>query len=257
MLFCKMFLIHLRSQMEYKASFFMISFATMFTSLGDLLAIQFLMMRFHTVAGFTLPQILLCYAVIVMAFTMAELLGRGFDHFQQVLKNGEFDRILLRPANVMLQVLSSRMDLQRASKILLSSVVLVYAVGHAGIAWTPYKVFVLILMILGGTLLFIGLFILHAAVCFFTLEGLEVMNILTDGSRTYGEYPVSIYGKGMLRFYTFCIPVACIQYYPLLVLLERTDHAWYGLLPLAGILFLIPCILFWKFGVSRYQSNGS
>ena len=256
-LYIHILLMHLRGQMEYKASFFMLSLGTMISSLGGLLAISFLMMRFHSVEGFTLPQVLLCYSVIVMAHAFAELLGRGFDHFQQVIKNSEFDRILLRPANVMLQVLLARMNLERISKAVLALAVLVYAVSHAGVEWTLSRVLVLVLMICGGTVMFIGLFILHAVVCFFTLEGLEVMNILTDGSRNYGEYPVSIYGKEMLKFYTYVIPIALIQYYPLMYILGRTDNMLYGLLPIVGALIIFPCILLWKFGVRHYKSNGS
>lgn len=34
-----------------------------------------------------------------------------------------------------------------------------------------------------------------AAFAFYTLDGLEFMNILTDGAREYGKYPIGIYGK--------------------------------------------------------------
>ena len=256
-LYAKFFLMSLRSQMEYKASFLMTSIGIMFTSLGELIAIHFLMRRFHSIAGFNYPQVLICYSIVVMAFTLAELAARGFDHFPTILRNSEFDRIMLRPANIMLQVLTSRLDLQRASKVLLSGVVLAYAITHSGIEWTAMRVLVLILMILGGTMMFIGLFILFATICFFTLEGLEVFNILTDGSRNYGEYPVSIYGKWILRLYTFVLPLACVQYYPLNYLLGRTNSLFYGLLPLMGFVFLIPCRLLWSVGVRHYKSNGS
>ena len=61
----------------------------------------------------------------------------------------------------------------------------------------------LLMMLAGGVLLFGALFLLYAGICFFTLEGLEFMNIFTDGSREFGKYPVSVYGEGMLKFYTF------------------------------------------------------
>ena len=62
----------------------------------------------------------------------------------------------------------------------------------------------------------------YAALCFFTLDGLEFMNVLTDGAREYGKYPIGIYGKRMLQFCTLIVPYALIQYYPLLYLLGRT-----------------------------------
>ena len=59
-----------------------------------------------------------------------------------------------------------------------------------------------IFMLIGGAAVFSGLFMVYAALCFFTLDGLEFMNVLTDGAREYGKYPIGIYGKRMLQFCT-------------------------------------------------------
>ena len=71
-------------------------------------------------------------------------------------------------------------------------------------------------MLVGGVGLFSGLFMIYAALSFFTLEGLEFMNLFTDGAREYGKYPFGVYGKRMLQITTFVIPCALVQYYPLL-----------------------------------------
>ncbi len=105
--------------------------------------------------------------------------------------------------------------------------------------------------------MFSGLFLIYAAICFFTLEGLEFMNILTDGAREYGKYPISIYGKRVLQFCTFVIPYALIQYYPICYILEKNSSWWYPFLPLLSAMFLIPCLCLWKFGVYHYKSTGS
>ena len=112
-------------------------------------------------------------------------------------------------------------------------------------------------MIIGTTMLFFGLFIIYASVCFFTIEGLEFMNIFTDGGREFASYPLSVYGEGVLRFLTYVIPMALVQYYPLLYILGRSDRMVYALLPLAGLLFLVPAYALWKFGTRHYRSTGS
>ena len=66
-----------------------------------------------------------------------------------------------------------------------------------------------------------------------------------------------IYGKAILKFWTFVIPMAMIQYYPLLFLLGRTDSLWNALSPLVTLIFLIPAYLFWRFGLRHYRSTGS
>ena len=112
-------------------------------------------------------------------------------------------------------------------------------------------------MLIGGIAVFSGLFILYAALSFFTIEGLEFMNIFTDGSREFGRYPLSVYGEGILKFYTYIIPIALFQYYPFLYLIGRSDDFRLSLLPLLGFLFVIPCYAFFRFGLRHYQSTGS
>ena len=71
-----------------------------------------------------------------------------------------------------------------------------YAVPSSGVAWNPGKAAVLVLMVASGTVVFSSLFVVYASLCFFTTEGLEVMNILTDGGREFGQYPFFDLRKG-------------------------------------------------------------
>jgi ABC-2 type transport system permease protein len=136
-------------------------------------------------------------------------------------------------------------------------VMFVYAVIHCGVEWSFAKVITVLFMVIGGTAVFSGLFLIYAALCFFTLEGLEFMNVFTDGAREFGKYPIGIYGKKMLLFTTFIIPYALVQYYPLLFVLGRMDNVFFIVIPLFALFFLLPCYVLWRFGVRHYTSSGS
>ena len=192
-----------------------------------------------------------------MAFSLAECFFRGFDTFSKVISNGEFDRVMLRPRNEMFQILASKVEITRLGRLLQAIVILIYAIFTCDVVWTADKILTLIIMITGGTVLFAGLFIIYASICFFTIEGLEFMNIFTDGGREYGKYPMSIYGDGVLKFFTYIIPLACVQYYPFMYLIGRTNNILYMFTPIAAFVFLIPCCIFWKIGVKHYKSTGS
>lgn len=249
-------MIHLKSTMEYKTSFFMTLMGQFLISFSAFLSIYFMFNRFSQVQGFTYNEVLLCFGITLMEFTLAETFARGFDMFSYVVGKGEFDRILVRPRNEILQVLGSRIDFTRLGKTIQAVIVFVYGLSAGNINWTPAKILVIILMLIGGTVVFSGLFLIYASICFYTIEGLEFMNIFTDGAREYGKYPISIYGKRMLQFCTFVIPYTFIQYYPLLYLLDR-GKPYYGMLPIAACLFILPCLILWKIGVRHYTSCGS
>ncbi len=246
-----------RSKMQYKKSFFLYSLGMFLTSFCVFLSIYFMFQRFSQVKGFTYQEVLLCHAIVLMGFTLAEIYARGFDCFSGMVRSGEFDRILLRPRSALLQVLGSRFELGRVSRLLQAAVIFTYGICSSNIHWTLRKVFTVVCMLMGCCALFSGLFLIYAALSFFTLEGLEFMNIFTYGLNEHGKYPMGIYGNVILWITTFIVPFAPVQYYPLLYLLDRRQELYLSFLPLTSFLFLVPCYMLWRFGMKHYQSSGS
>ena len=248
---------HVKSQMQYKTSFIFLVVGRFFLTAGEIIIIFFLFDRYNSVQGFKVEDVLLCAANVIMAFALAECFARGFDTFPSVVRNGEFDRVMVRPRNEIFLILSNKIELTRISGIMSGTAILIYAIYSGDIVWTADKIFTYIMMIISGTVVFSSLFLIYAGICFFTLEGLEFMNVFTDGGRNFGQYPFAIYGEPVLKFLTFVIPHALFQYYPLLYVLGKSTNKFYMFTPFIAMLFVIPAYLFWKFGVRKYKSNGS
>lgn len=256
-LYLRYFSLHLRSSMQYKTSFFLTLFGQFMSSFAMFLSVYFLMNRFHRVNGFSMEEVMLCFASILLSFTLAECFARGFDSFPAMLANGEFDRILVRPRGVVMQTLASKLALTRLGRLIQTGFVFVWVIPNCGVRWDAARVMTLFLMIAGGVLFFGGMFLLSAGICFFTTESIEFINIFTNGGQQFGSYPLSIYGESVLRLTTFVVPLACVQYYPLLFLIGRTENVLCALCPLAAALFILPCYGFWRFGLRHYRSTGS
>jgi len=256
-LYTKFLAIHFKSLLQYKVSFIFLIFGRFIIIAGEIIVIFFLFDKYHSVKGFTIEDILLCAAVVILAFGIAECFARGFDTFPRIVRNGEFDRIMVRPRNEVFLILAGKLELANISRIIPGVILLIYAVNIGNVIWTFDKIFTLVFMIISGIVVFSSLFLIYAGICFFTLEGLEFMNVFTDGGRNFGQYPFVIYGESILKFLTFIIPHALFQYYPLLYLLGKTTNRFYMFTPFIAILFIIPAYGFWRFGVKKYKSNGS
>lgn len=256
-LYIKYFSMHLKSQMQYKVSFFFTTFGQFLMAFSTLLGITFLLNRFDSVGGFSREEIMLSFAVILMAYSLGEIFGRGFDRFPLLIGNGGFDRALVRPRSVIFQVLASEMNFSRIGVTVQSILIFVYVVPRSGIDWTVTRIFTLFLMIACGSLLFFSFFVLYAAFTFFTLEGLEFMHLLTSGARDHGRLPFSVYGDGVLKFLTYVVPLALVQYYPLLYLIGREDNFFFAITPIFSLVFLLPVYGFFRFGQRKYKSTGS
>lgn len=256
-LYWNLFLMNLKSQMQYRMSFFMTVLGQFLTAFASFFSLAFIFERIDAVDGFTYGQVFLCFAVVVSAFSVGELFGGGLAAFSRILGDGSFDRALVRPRPVLLQILVPNFDFTRLGLLVQAAVVLCWAVPASGVAWSVPKALALVLMIVCGAVVFFAMFLLKAACTFFTTESVQFLDIFTYGARQFGRYPFSVYGKQVLWVLTFVVPLALFQYYPLLYLVGRSSAAWLMLLPLAAALVLVPCLLLFRFGVKRYKSTGS
>lgn len=255
-LYWKFFSIHLKSEMAYPASFFLSCAGRLLVTVNSLLGIIVIMWRFGAIGDYTAGEVLLGFGVVMTAFNIAECFARGFDVFSKIVREGTFDRLVVRPRGLVFQVICQDMRMASLPNIVLGSLVILYGARASGIAWTVPKALVLLSMVACGSLLFFGVFLVYAALCFFTMEGLEFINIFTDGIRTFSQFPFDIYGKGVLFFTTAVMPMAMVQYWPLQYLMGK-GRAIYGMFPVLSLWFLIPCWLAWRLGIRHYASAGS
>lgn len=247
----------LRSAMQYKASFLLGAAGQFFLSFNELAGLSFIFARFSVVKGYSYQEVLLCYGIMLLGYSVAQCQARGFESFHYLVRSGEFDRMLVRPRAAVLQVLGSRFEINRFFRILLALAMFFYGAGHCRVVWSAGKITTVLIMVFGVVLLFTGLFLLGASISFFTVEDGGFLNVLIYGGNTHGKYPVDIYGRRMLKFCTYVIPYALVQYYPLQYLLGRTAHWEYALYPFGTVFFLFICYAAWRFGMRHYQSAGS
>ncbi len=251
-------LLSLRAQMQYRASFLLMSLGNLIVSGAEFLGIAALFARFGTLQGWSLPEVAFLYGVLNVAFAIAEAASRGFDVFGEMVKSGDFDRILLRPRSTAFQIAAQEFQLMRVGRLIQGLAVLLWGISRLSVAWTPANLLLVPLMVFGGTCLFYGLFVLQGVVTFWTVESIEIMNILTYGGTEVGQYPLNIYPSLLRHVFTFVIPIACVNYLPATLLFRREGASplfWF--MPLLGVVLL--CLMFWlwEFGVKHYRSTGS
>jgi len=254
--------ISFRSQMQYRASFIMLSIGHFLMTGLEFIGVLALFDRFDRLESWTLPEVALFYGMINMAFALCDATSRGFDIFAGMVKSGEFDRLLLRPRSTVLQLAGQELTLRRIGRFSQGLIVLLWAAATLDVVWSPAKILLLMTAILGGACMFYGLIVLQATLAFWTTESLEIMNTVTYGGVETAQYPLTIYRSWFRRFFTFVVPLACISYYPALAILGRPDPLdsplpFQWLAPGIGLLFFAVCLQIWKIGVRHYRSTGS
>lgn len=254
--------ISLRGQMVYRASFLMQASGQFLITGIEFLGIWALFSRFGQLRGWRLEEVAFLYGLISITWSCADAISRGFDVFGTMVKSGDFDRMLLRPRSPILQLFGYELTLRRIGRLAQGVVVLLFAIITLDVAWSPARVALLTVTLVGGVCLFVGLMILEATSAFWTTESLEVWNAFTYGGVTMSQYPLDIYRPWFRRFFIVVIPLGCINYLPAVAILGRPDPLgtpvplqWMA--PLVGPIFLLICLQCWTFGVKHYQSTGS
>lgn len=248
---------HVKAALQYRGSFLFQMAASALNPAVNAAAVWFMFWRFDNILGYTLAEVLFLFAVVYIGFTIAETFGRGLDVFDRLIRLGTMDQILTRPRSLILQILGSEFETLRLGRLLVSIWLLNYSIGSLDIAWNAGKAAVLVFALIGSAAVFIGILFLRCALCFFTIEGLELTNILFDGGRETAKYPVSIYDRGFAFVLTFVIPFGCANYFPMLYILEKSDNLLYAFAPVICLFFLVPCVALFFFGVRHYASTGS
>jgi ABC-2 type transport system permease protein len=254
--------VSLASQLQYRASVVMQSIGAFLVTGVEMLAIWALFARFGQIRGWTLPEIAMFYGMISISWALCDAFARGFEVFGTLLKDGELDRLLLRPRSPVLQLLGYELTIRRVGRLAQGSLVLAYAISSLDIAWSAPKVLLLVAAIAGAICTFLGLLVLQATSAFWTTEALEVWNAFTYGGVTMGQYPLPIYRSWFRGLFTYAIPIGCVSYLPGVAILGRPDPLgtpiivqW--LAPLAGPAFLSLALVAWRFGVRHHRSTGS
>mgnify|MGYP003294079095 FL=1 len=95
--------LHLKSILEYKLSFILSLFSQIFVFFTYYFLIIAMFQKFSNLQGYNIYEILLTFSIIHFGFSMNETFARGIDQFDSLIIDGSFDRLLLRPRNILLQ----------------------------------------------------------------------------------------------------------------------------------------------------------
>lgn len=255
----KYFNMQLKSNLEYRMNMLLLIITQTFTTAAEIIAVYLMFARFETVGGWGFYDSLLMFGIMIIIFSVVECFARGYDEFGSLIKHGDLDRMLVRPVGLHKQIFGSKIEFFKLGRVLLGIIVLIIALAKLNIAWTVWKVAVLVATLVCGIFMIFGLFLVNATVCIFSVDNTEFINIITYGSKELAHYPLDIYNKWLRRIFTFIIPVACFNYLPVSFLLGKGSVPMWlcGVSPLFGLIFFLPCLLLFNISLKKYQSTGT
>ena len=256
--------VQIRSQLQYRVSFLLDLLATGIIVLTEFGSVALVLQRFENLQGWRLAEIAFLYGLVEMSFGLMDMLFSGFDppHFGLGVRRGTFDQLLLRPINITTQVMGSDLQLRRLGRIAFGIGIFIFALSLNDIVWTTAKLIYLPVVIASLVAFFGGLFVIGSTITFWTVDSIEVLNMLTYGGSFTISYPMTIYPNWLRQFFTFIVPAIFLNFFPALYFLDKPDPLNFPafapfLSPFVGFGILWLALAFWRFGIRHYQSTGS
>lgn len=263
-MYFRLLLIQLRSQMQYRASFWIELISTGLLNGSIFFSLVLILERFGSIGGWNLGEIAFLVGMIEMSFGAMDMIFSGFDpdSFTLMIRQGSFDQVMLRPVNLFWQVLGSRFLLRRLGRVFQGVVIFTLSLALLDVNWTLVKWLYLPVVFVSQVMTMAALFMIGSTITFWTIQSIEAMNVLTYGGTDLMSYPFHIFPSWLRNLYTFLIPFVFLNYYPALYLLDKPDPFNFPsfapfLAPLVATVFFTFALWFWKFGVNHYQSAGT
>jgi ABC-2 type transport system permease protein len=251
-----------RVSWTYRTSFVVMTAASFVITGIDFVAILVMFANVDELGGFGLGQIAFLYGATALCLGVGDLVVGNVERLGRHVRLGTFDAMMVRPVGVFAQVCANEFALRRLGRIAQGTAVLLWSLTVVDIAWDPARVAMLGSLVVCGTAIFVGLFVLGAAFQFVSSDASEVANAFTYGGNTMTQYPLTIYPTEVVKALTFLVPVAFVNWYPALFILDIPDP--FGLpgwlrfaAPVAAVVVCSLAALAWRSGLRRYRSTGS
>jgi ABC-2 type transport system permease protein len=254
----------IRSQLQYRASFFVDVISTFLLNGAQIVAMLGGLSTFGGVAGWSIFEVLFLMGMVDLSFGLMDMIFSAFDpdYFSGQIRLGALNTFLLRPVDVWLQVMGSIFLLRRIGRVTLGIVSLAVAISQLHIEWTTFKIAYLPFVVLGQVLCYGSLFMVGATITFWTIERTEAINIVTYGSTEMTSYPMSIYPPYLRNVFTFVVPTIFLNYLPATYFLGKSEPIGFPafaafIAPLIGVAMLAIAGAFFRFGLKHYQGTGT
>jgi ABC-2 type transport system permease protein len=251
----------IRSQLQYRTSFALDLVGAFLISFIDFLAVLVIFHNVHRLGAWSVREVALLYAFSSISFALTDLTIGHLDLFPQLVRDGNFDILLVRPRGTLFQVIASDFQLRRLGKAIQGVLVLVYSLAALQIDWTVGRVVMLVVMVPAAIVIFSSVWVIGACLAFWTTDGGEFTNAFTYGGNFLAQYPVDILSAWLRRLLAYVVPLAFVCYFPALYILDKPDPLGlpriveFASPAVAGVAACVAGFV-WRFAVRHYRSAG-
>ena len=247
--------------LEYRENFLLWSLFTVVYHGASIAALYIVLHTFPSMNGWNFKDMAFLYGLWMLGHAVHNTLFSAVGNIPEHIREGEFDRVLIRPADALFQVIATPGQVF-PDELLLGLIYFVGATLYAHVRIDVAFVIFVPLVVAGGALIDLGINLMIATVAFWFVRVDALRWIVLQLEQEFTRYPIGIYSRGVRLLLTFVLPFAFMNYFPATYFLGKSEGALslppaVGLLtPVIGVVFVAIAYSFWRVGLNRYQGVG-
>jgi ABC-2 type transport system permease protein len=253
--------INVLTTLEYRTNF-LLWFGFTFVYHGTAIAAIWVMLNnFPSMNGWDFRDMAFLYALWMTGHALNATFFSTVDEIPEWIRDGEFDRLLVRPLDTLFQVISTPGQVF-PDELLLALAFLAVATVASHVAVTPLFVVLVVLVVAGGALIDLGIGLLISTAAFWFVQVDALRWIVLQLEQEFTRYPLTIYSRGVRLLLAVVVPFGFMNYFPAAYFLHKSSNGLglppaIGLLaPAVGIAFVAVAYVCWRAGLQRYQGVG-
>lgn len=226
------------------------------TQLVEIIFIWIVFQNTDNLAGWNFMQILLLYGVTLISIGISDFCFDSlYDIGPKYIRNGEFDKILLRPVHPLISIIGSSKEFTALGYFGLGLFLTITMLIKLAIPITIILVIKIIFFSIVGAAIIGAINTIFSIASFWTYRSNEVIWSFYR-VYTFAQYPLDIYNKFIKLLITAILPFAFVAYYPTMNYLGMNSKMIY-ITPIIMIILWLLAIKVWNLALNKYRSTGT
>lgn len=256
----KLYLCFLKSSLKemliYRLDCIVGMVSQIFTQLVEVIFIYIVFQNTENLAGWNFQQILLLYGITLISVGISDFCFDAlYDIGPKYIRNGDFDKILLRPVHPLLSIIGASKEFTSIGYFGLGLVLTIIMLIKLAIPITFILIFKIVFFSIVGAAIIGAINTIFSISSFWTYRSNEVIWSFYR-TYTFAQYPIDIYNKFIKILITCILPFAFVAYYPTMSYLGMNSYMIY-LSPIIAIVLWIIAVKVWNWALNKYRSTGT
>jgi len=248
----------LSARMSYRLDFVSSLLSAVAASVTGFLFLFFLLdgSGISALGGWNKYEVLFIFGLSYLSTSLFSIVSPNLYQFgDRYVIQGQFDRVLLRPMNSLLQVLSETFNFESFGNFAVGLAAIEISRRELGLDFGILQWAMLVFFAISGAIILVSIFVIVASLSFHFEDKLGIAPPFYN-LMNFGRYPLTIFDSSLRFFLSWIVPFGFVAFYPASFFFEGKDSLSL-LTPLVAAVFFTLALFAWRAGEKAYASTGN